>query len=72
MQLINATAEILKDDYDLMGKFSSLPVYHSLNKSQHWKLIKIGYDTPKLSGTINTSRKNTVRRKIKYYVFEYV
>jgi len=72
MMMINETTKSLAGEYDIFGKFSSIPVYKAMKKSDCWTLKATGFTTSKLSGTIGTSRSPTIRRKVKWWSFKYI
>jgi ABC-type Mn2+/Zn2+ transport system ATPase subunit len=74
--LTNETAKIIKSqNYKVMCKFSSTPIFYAMSKSNLWKLKVIERIVSKIQryGKNSICRKNTgVREKVKTYTFEYV
>lgn len=69
--MTNETARFMhKQNFRVMCKFSSVPVYKAMNKSPNWKLVSLDRQLgTKLSG--NMTRKSGFRENIKTYTFEY-
>lgn len=69
LKMTNITAEIMSKKYKIMCKFSSVPVYKAMMKSDKWKLINI---SRLMKPPEKLRRKSGFRTKIKTYSFEYV
>lgn len=72
IHLINKTSELLKEKYRIMAKFSSIPVFKSLLKSNLWKLKKIDRQIGLKKSGGNMKQKTGFRENIKTYSFEYI
>jgi ABC-type ATPase with predicted acetyltransferase domain len=71
MKLIDETSRIMHErEYRIMGKFSSISVFKSMQKNILWVLRSEGIFTPKSGG--NMVRKSGFRQKQKWWSFEYV
>lgn len=73
IHFLNKCSQLVKNmPYQVMSKFSSMPVYHSLRNDPKWKLASIARDTnPKLGIRIKTKdASNTAfRLDVKTYSF---
>lgn len=79
VHFLNECSKIVKGNgYDVLGKFSSTPVYHSLIKNKQWKLIAVQRQT---KAQVSKSSKFTrlhnksgggFRLDVKTYSFRYV
>lgn len=71
--LTNETAKIMKaKGFRIMCKFSSVPVYKSMQKASCWKLRKLERIIIKKPPAGNMNRKAGFREQVKTYSFEYV
>jgi hypothetical protein len=87
IHFLNICSQIVKNkNYDVMGKFSSAPVFNSLNKDKNWKLnaverkhkIVVGGNMKR--GKSNFSRSDQAkngtshgfRLNVKTYSFKYI
>lgn len=70
MKLIELTSQLmLKDDYDVWAKFSSVPVAKAFEKSLNWKLCNVARFTPSSGG--NMVRDTGFRNAVKTYSYHY-
>lgn len=70
---INECSKIMeKEGYKICIKFSSTPIYKSMIKSPHWKLVEVKRQFGKIIPGVNMIRKSGFRENIKTYSFEYV
>lgn len=70
---LNKCSELMKkQNYKIMGKFSSIPVYKSLIKSNLWKLREIKKQIGKMKVGGSMIRKTGFRENIKTFSFEYI
>lgn len=70
--LATKTAGIVKKmGVDVFCKFSSTPIYKSMQKSKLWKIISISRDIVK-GKNLKVNRETGYREKIKTYTFKYV
>lgn len=73
IKFINATSKIVNDrGYIVMSKFSSVPVYRAMIKSQEWRLLYVERDIKLERLTGNIKRKTGYRRQVKTFSFAYV
>lgn len=71
---INETSRLIKDQgYRVMGKFSSTPVFKSLQKyPEKWRLLEARTQIGKMQVGKNMQRKTGYRENVKTYSFEYI
>ena len=69
---VNAAAKIMSENFKVMGKFSSTPVFKSLKKDKQWRLIDVKRQIGKMSKGGYMMRNNGFRENIKTYSFEFV
>lgn len=73
IRLINETSKLMAErKYRIMAKFSSTPIYKSMNKNPNWKLLKIRRQIGKMLSGCNMKRKKGFRENIKTYSFEFI
>lgn len=73
IHFVNKTSKLMADNnYRVMGKFSSIPVYKSLMKDKNWKLKEVKRQIGKMCIGENLERKTGFRENIKTYSFEYI
>ena len=66
-----ASDVMISEGFDVMCKFSSVPIFKAMNKSPKWKLLKIDRRTKNVLGG-NMSRKAGFREGVKTYSFRYI
>jgi hypothetical protein len=70
---LNQTAKIIKNNnFKVMGKFSSTPVYKSLIKSDIWQLKETKTQVGRMKKGGNMQRNSGFRQNVKTYSFEYI
>ena len=67
--MINELSKILSKQYQIMGKFSSIPVYKALKKNKDWKLVNNNIET---TGAGILKDRKTLRKKVKWWSFQYI
>lgn len=75
IKIIDLTSQIMCDEgYDVMAKFSSVPVFRSMSKSKHWSFVKASNNLE--NGQFNPggsmSRKGGLRQKTKTFSFRFL
>jgi energy-coupling factor transporter ATP-binding protein EcfA2 len=71
IHFLNKCAKLIADkDYEVMGKFSSAPVYNALKRDKHWRLNAVQRKTP-MAGAL-MDRKSGFRQDVKTWSFKYV
>ena len=75
IKVINASSKFMREQgYVVMAKFSSLPVFNSMNKDEKWKLATVSTNTD--SGQSNPggsmSRKGGFRLRTKTFSFKFI
>ena len=72
VKFINIASKIMvKDGFDVMGKFSSIPVSKALSKDKYWRLNKIKR-VLKTMITGSLHMKTSYREKVKTYSFKFL
>jgi ABC-type multidrug transport system ATPase subunit len=69
IKMINELSKILSKQYQIMGKFSSIPVYKALKKNKDWKLVNNNIET---TGAGILKDRKTLRKKVKWWSFQYI
>ena len=70
VHFLNKCAKIVHDkDYEVMGKFSSVPVYNALKRDTRWRLNTVQRKTPKAGKLME--RKSGFRQDVKTWSFKY-
>jgi GNAT superfamily N-acetyltransferase len=70
VHFLNKCAKIVHDkDYEVMGKFSSVPVYNALKRDARWRLNTVQRKTPKAGKLME--RKSGFRQDVKTWSFKY-
>lgn len=73
IKFINECSKIMKrKNYEILGKFSSKPVFNSMSKDKNWKLMSIDRQIGKKTSGKKMIRKTGFRENIKTYSFKYV
>jgi GNAT superfamily N-acetyltransferase len=71
MKIIDETSKIMHDrGYKIMGKFSSISVFKSMQKNAHWMLCSEGVFTHMVGKAMD--RRSGFRQKQKWWSFEFI
>lgn len=71
IKLITETSkQMVLDGYEVMAKYTSVPVYRAMARDSAWRLERADYETavPKL----NPGRARTVRTRVQWFSFRFV
>jgi ABC-type Mn2+/Zn2+ transport system ATPase subunit len=71
LKMVDEAAKLLINDFRIMSKFSSIPMYQSRLKNKNWILLKTRRDIKKISSGGNMKRKSGFRQKVKTFCFEF-